>query len=151
MSLKLAAYSHSAADSPKNVKSKNIPKMYSPTSHVTDQFSSRFRPSGSFWYRLHFRWFFSPISRIWTSFNNFSPQKLEAESNFCWGCFWTLTFLANLLLNVDMLLTSPTSKHICTVDLGLWNTVSRWWSKYNTDIQTLCWPSYLCYLKILRI
>ena len=24
------------------------------------------------------------------------------------GCFWTLTFLVNLLLNVNMLLTSPT-------------------------------------------
>ena len=46
-SVKLAAYSHSAADSTKKVKVKNTPKkLDSPTTHVTEtSFFPRFIPS----------------------------------------------------------------------------------------------------------
>ena len=46
---------------------------------------------------------------------SFFDMGCRAGLFWVWGCFWTLTFLANLLLNVNMLLTSPTYVMLLTI------------------------------------
>ena len=71
----------------KKLESKNTPeKVTSPATQPTSQ-----KPV---------------ISTFWTLLIHIQQQIRQ----LFWGCFWTLTFLANLLLNVNMLLTSPTCK-----------------------------------------
>ena len=87
----------------KGYGAKTLPKMLesSPAAHVTET---------SFLHVLYlliilvpstFSIIFSPTQIIWTWF--FCLAGLQVV----WGCFLTLTFLVNLLLNVNLLLTLP--------------------------------------------
>ena len=65
----------------KKLESKDTPKKVRVQPHNPrhrNPFSPRFRPSWSFWYHLHFWWFFSPLDLVF--FQQIFPKKVRVQS-----------------------------------------------------------------------